>query len=175
MALPSQACSWIQSSSMKRMEFFEIIAPVSDKLYRFAFNLIPDDLQAEQLVIDAFNAFLIKEKKNILSKEFEMQDKKSLQLLRRSFFKGILSYMSEIGARRSMQLMEQMKLTRPAEFTNFFGLDAKVRAVLTLRYDFQFTVVEIEDILHMPRYEVIEKLHNGRFLLVNTLNQGAQL
>jgi DNA-directed RNA polymerase specialized sigma24 family protein len=157
------------------MEFLEIVSPLSDKLYRFAFNLIPDDLQAEQLVIDAFNAFLIKEKKNILFKELESQDKKSLQLLRRSYFKAMLSYMAEIGARRSIQLMEQMKLSRPAEFNNFFGLEAKVRAVLTLRYDFQFTVVEIEDILHMPRYEVIEKLHNGRFLLVNTLNQGAQV
>jgi hypothetical protein len=43
--------------------------------------------------------------------------------------------------------------------------------VLSLRYEAQFTVEEIEEIVQMPRYEVIEKIHNGRFLLMNDLNK----
>ena len=156
---------------MKRMDFYHLLKPLTDKLYRTAFSLIPDDLQAEQLVIDSLNAYLIKDKKHILALgEIDSMAKKDLLLKRRQAFKVILKYMGEIGVRRSTQLKDQMIRTRPVEFDAFYRLEPKVRLVLSLRYDLQFTAEEIEDIVGMPRYEVIEKLHNGRFLLTTTLN-----
>ena len=161
---------------MKRKDFYQLLHPLTDKLYRMATTLIPDDLQAEQLVIDSLNAYLIKEKNKIpAGRELDSLSKKDIQLQRRFYFKGILRYMSEIGVRRSSQLADQMKLAGPSNFKTFYGLGPKVRLVMSLRYDFQFTVEEIEDITTMPRYEVIEKLHNGRFLLLNDFNQGVQL
>lgn len=162
--------------AMNRKDFFQLIQPLTDKLYRIAYNLIPDDLQAEQLVIDSLNAYLIKEKKHILlANSFDSLSKKDIQLKRRSHFKGILHYMAEIGVRRSSQLTEQMKFSVPGEFAAFYGLAPQIRLVMSLRFDFQFTAEEIEDITNMARYEVIEKLHNGRFLLLNEFNQAAQL
>lgn len=161
---------------MKRKDFYQLLHLVKDKLYRIAANLIPDDLQAEQLVIDSLNAYLIKEKKKILAaRGFETLTKKDIQLQRRFYFKGILKYMSEIGVRRSYQLSDQIKLSRPSDFQPFYALAPKVRLVISLRYDFQFTVDEIEDITGFARYEVIEKLHNGRFLLMNDINEGVQI
>jgi hypothetical protein len=161
---------------MKRKDFYQLLQPLTDKLYRIAMTLIPDDLQAEQLVIDSLNAYLIKEKKKILAaREFDSLSKKDLQLQRRFYFKGLLKYMSEIGVRRSSQLADQIKLTQPTNFQAFYGLAPNVRLVISLRYDFQFTVDEIEDITGMARYEVIEKLHNGRFLLLNDINQVVQI
>jgi DNA-directed RNA polymerase specialized sigma24 family protein len=157
---------------MKRKDFYQLVQPLTDKLYRFAFNLIPDDLQAEQLVVDSLNAYLLKEKKHILRKEVEIENKKELQVLRRIYFKGVLRYMGEIGVRRSTQLNEQMKMFRPEEFAPFYSLEPKVRFVLALRYQAQFSAEEIQEIVQMPRYEVIEKIHNGRFLLMNDLNKG---
>ena len=83
--------------------------------------------------------------------------------------------MGEIGVRRASQLKDQLNSSRPVEFQKFYSLEPKVRLVFTLRYDFQFTVEEIEDIVGMPRYEVIEKIHNGRFLLMNDMNAGVSL
>ena len=160
---------------MKRKDFYQLALPLSDKLYRFAFTLIPDDLQAEQLVIDSLNAFLLKEKKDILKREVNLTSKKDSQFVRRTYFKGILRYMCDIGTRRSIQLGEQMRVLRPEEYTAFYSLDPKVRFVISLRYEAQFSVEEIEEIVQMPRYEVIEKIHNGRFLLLNNLNQGVAL
>jgi hypothetical protein len=161
---------------MKRKDFYQLLQPLTEKFYRLAYRLIPDDLQAEQLVIDSLNAYLIKEKKKILAaSDLESLSKKDIQLQRRSCFKGIIRYMGEIGVRRSSQLVDQTKFNQPADFHSFYGLAPKVRMVICLRYDFQFTVEEIEDITSMPRYEVIEKIHNGRFLLLNDFNQGAQL
>jgi DNA-directed RNA polymerase specialized sigma24 family protein len=160
---------------MKRKDFYQLVLPLTDKLYRFAFTLIPDDLQAEQLVIDSLNAYLIKEKKSILRKEMDITSKKNFQVMRRSYMKGLLRYMCDIGVRRSVQLIEQMKVMRPTEYAAFYSLDPKIRFVMGLRYDAQFSVEEIEEIVQMPRYEVIEKLHNGRFLLMNDLNKGVSV
>lgn len=157
---------------MKRKDFYSLVQPLTEKLYRFSYSLIPDDLQAEQLVIDAFNAYLLKEKKTILSREIDLKNKKVVAQLRRHLFKGILRYLCDIGLRRSLQLMDQLRPSVAAEFKSFFAMDPKVRMVIGLRYDHQFTVEEIEQIGQMPRYEVIEKLHNGRFLLLNELVSG---
>ena len=160
---------------MKRMDFFELVQPLTDKLFRLAYSLIPDDLQAEQIVIDSLNVYLLKEKKSILaSRDLETLSNKDIQLARRNHFKGILAYMAEIGVRRSTQLSDQLKRTRAQEFVAFFNLEPKVKLVIFLRYEFQFTVDEIVDITSMPRYEVIEKLHNGRFLLLNDMNDGVR-
>lgn len=160
---------------MKRKDFFQLVVPLTDKLYRFAYTLIPDDLQAEQLVIDSMNAFLLKERKSILKKEIDLKSKKESQGLRRTFFKGLLRYMGDIGVRRSVQLTEQMQVMRPEEYADFYSLEPKVRFVMALRYDAQFTVEEIEEVVQMPRYEVIEKIHNGRFLLLNDVSRGVNV
>lgn len=156
---------------MKRKDLYQLVAPLSEKLYRFAFTLIPDDLQAEQLVIDGFNAYLLKERKTLSKREIDLNSKKEVQLFRRAAFKGILRHIGDIGIRRSLQLTEQMRLTVPKDFAPYYSLEPKVRLVMGLRYDAQFTVDEIEEITLMPRYEVIEKIHNGRFLLLNDLNK----
>jgi DNA-directed RNA polymerase specialized sigma24 family protein len=158
---------------MKRKDLFQLVAPLSDKLYRFAYALIPDDLQAEQLVIDSLNAYLIKEQKQLLKREFDPKNKKDAQVLRRGHFKCLLKYLSDIGLRRAGQLTEHLKDMRPAGYAEFYGLEPKVRIVMSLRYDARFSVEEIGEILAIPRYEVIEKIHNGRFLLLGTLTPGA--
>ena len=160
---------------MKRKDFYQLVLPLTEKLYRFAYTLIPDDLQSEQLVIDGLNAYLLKEKKTIDGKEIDLNSKKEMQILRRMVFKGILRYISDIGVRRSSQLNEQMKLNMPKDFKPYYSLEPKVRLVMSLRYDSQFSVEEIEEIVQMPRFEVIEKIHNGRFLLLNDLNKGITL
>lgn len=157
---------------MKRKDFYFLVQPLTEKLYRFAYDLIPDDLQAEQLVIDSLNAYLLREKKSILRRDVDLKDKKETLMQRRLVFKGLLRYMCDIGSRRALQLHAQMRPTSQQEFASFYNLDPKIRFVVALRYDAQFTTDEIEEIVQMPRYEVIEKLHNGRFLLSSDLNKG---
>jgi hypothetical protein len=64
---------------------------------------------------------------------------------------------------------------RPHEYHSFYSLEPKIRFTMSLRFDAKFTVEEIEDIIQLPRYEVIEKLHNGRFLLATDLSHGSSL
>lgn len=147
---------------------------MTEKLFSFAHALIPDDLQAEQLVIDSVNAYLLKEKKSILAKRAELTNKKSMQHARRVILKTVLRYMADIGCRRAHQL-QSMRLVAASEFTSFYNLEPEARMVLKLRYEAQFTVEEVEEIMQLARYQVIEKIHNGRFLIVTDLNKGVTL
>lgn len=135
-----------------------------------AYCLIPDDLQAEQLVIDGVNAFLLKEAKWVAQFTEGEVDSKQAPKLRRQLLKKILKFQYDIGQKRSFQLIDQYRSYIPAEFKKFYDLDVKVRAVMTLRFDFLFQMEEIEDICQMARFEVIEKLHNGRFMLSKDLS-----
>lgn len=157
---------------MRRKEFYQVIAPLTEKIYSLAYSLLPDDLQAEQLVIDSISAYMLKEKKWIQNKEVDLRNKKEVGLVRKIIFKSVVRYMSEIGIRRAIQLSEQMRLEVPEQFARFYSLDPKVRLVLRLRYDNHFSADEIADILEAPRFDIIEKLHNGRFLMLNDMNSG---
>jgi hypothetical protein len=158
---------------MTRKEFSLILQPLTEKLYSFAHALIPDDLQAEQLVIDSVNAYLLKEIKTILARKAETS-KKSQQLARRGILKSILRHMANIGCRRSQQLAS-LSRERGSEFTAFYNLEPEARMILKLRYETQFTVEEVEEIMQLARYQVIEKIHNGRFLIVADLTKGVSL
>jgi hypothetical protein len=155
---------------MKRTELINLLLPLNEKLYQMAYCLIPDDLQAEQLVIDGVNAFLLKEAKWVAQFTEGEVDPKHAAKLRRQLLKKILKFQFEIGQKRSFQLIDQYRSYIPAEFKKFYDLDVKVRAVMTLRFDFLFQMEEIEDICQMARFEVIEKLHNGRFMLSKDLS-----
>ncbi len=155
---------------MKRTELINLLLPLNEKLYQMAYCLIPDDLQAEQLVIDGVNAFLLKEQKWVARLIEEDSERSMNNHVRRQLLKRVLKYQFEIGQRRSFQLIDQYRTYIPAEFKKFYELDVKVRAVMTLRFEFLFQVEEIEDVCGMPRFEVIEKLHNGRFMLSKELS-----
>ncbi len=152
---------------MRRKEFYKILSPLTDKLYALCFSLLPDDLQAEQLYIDAVNAYLFKERKWILNKAINLEDKKEVSILRKIVFKSMVKNLSEIGIRRSLHLTELAKNPELASFKSFFTLDPRSRIIVRLRFDHLFSVDEISDLLDLPRFEIIEKIHNAKHLLLH--------
>jgi len=152
---------------MRRKEFYKILSPLTDKLYALCFSLLPDDLQAEQLYIDAINAYLFKERKWILNKTINLEDKKEVSILRKLIFKGMIKNLSEIGIRRSLHLTELSKNIELTSFQEFFSLDPRSRLITRLRFDHLFSVDEISDLLDLPRFEIIEKIHNAKHLLLH--------
>ncbi len=148
---------------MNRKEFTWMTQPLTQKLYALAFGLLPDDLQAEQLVIDSVNAYLLKERRNVLKIEVDFENNRDVLLTRKKILKGIIRHMSDIGYRRSAQLTMEPQ----GRFKTFYQLDPKIRLILKMRFETQLSVEDIEEVLQMPRFEVIEKIHNGRFLLMS--------
>ena len=125
--------------------------------------LLPDDLQAQQLVIDAFTQCLLKEKTSWLAYQLNEHDKKEAIQLRKQMLKGMVQVIVDLGIRRALQL----GMTRgPQEYQQFYQMDVRTRAVAWLRFQQGWTLDEIERTLELKRHEVIEKVHNARFLLM---------
>ncbi|HLT21971.1 MAG TPA: hypothetical protein VKZ84_00940 [Bacteriovoracaceae bacterium] len=144
---------------MKRKEIFSLISPLVEQLYQFAFALLPDELEAEQLVIDGVNGFIIKEKKLLESLEVEIDNE-----LRRFFFQKMVGHIYSLANKRIMQF----KLNHEDPF---YRLPLRDRAIMTLRYQMNYAPENIEDFLGIARWEVIEGIHNSRFMLTNQFQE----
>lgn len=144
---------------MKRKDIFSLISPLLDQLYQFSFALLPDELEAEQLVIDGVNGFVIKEKKLLESLEVEISGE-----LRRFFFQKMVGHIYSLATKR----MVHFKLDHQ---DHFYHLPLRDRAIMVLRYQMNYAPENIEDFLGIARWEVIEGIHNSRFMLMNQFQE----
>lgn len=129
--------------------------------------LLPDDLQAQQLVVDTLMLCLLKEKKVWREREWDEEDRKLQMHLRKLFMKSMVTYMVDLGVKRSQQLWSTIpdsELVR--EYSQFYQLETRTRAVAWLRFGQSWPVDEIERTLGLKRFELVEKLHNARFLML---------
>jgi len=148
---------------VRKKDFFNLIQPLLSRCHALAFVIIPDDLQAQQLVIDALTNCLLRDKHSWLEREWDEQDKKQQIHLRKMFLKQMFKAMVDIGVRRAGQMNTPYE---GREFRNFFQLETRTRVVAWLRFQQSWTMEDIERALQMKRHEVIEKVHNARFLMM---------
>ena len=152
---------------VRKKDLFGLIQPLLPRLHALAMCLLPDDLQAQQLVVDTFTLCMLKEKKSWLEKQWDEEDRKSQIHLRKQFMKSLVAHMVDLGAKRSLQLWAELpdvELVR--QHPKFFQLETKARAIAWLRFGQSWSVEEIEKVLGLKRFEVIEKIHNARFLML---------
>lgn len=145
---------------MKRKDIFNLLQPLLDQFYQFSYALLPDELEAEQLVMDGVNGFIIKEKKWLTHLAEDDQAR-----VRRAFFQKVISHIYEIGNKRVAH-------SKISDDQIFYQLPVRNRAIISLRYLMNYTPEQIEDFLGLAKWEVIEGIHNSRFSLMNELNTG---
>lgn len=149
---------------MKTLVLEKFIQNLSTDLYSFAFILIPDDLQATQLMIDAVSAFMI-QKKSLIEKwssanESELKENSSdikIHLYRSMY---------ELSKKRYNQL--RMSFKDVEDSSGFFSLEFSDKAALFLKEksDFEFDVIEF--ILGQSKNEVLAHLYSARLHLLET-------
>lgn len=152
---------------MKKLELEKFIQNLSTELYSFAFILIPDDLQATQLMIDSVSSFLIM-KKSMISKwanfsESELDDN-SLDI-KIHLYKS----MYELSKKRYSQLRLSFKDFE--ENSGFFSLDFDDKAALFLKERTEFPIDVIEFILGQTKNEVVAHLYSARRHLIETITK----
>ena len=134
-------------------------------------SLLPDDLQAQQLIVDSYTQCLLKEKNFWLDRDWDESDKKDQIYLRKMMLKSWVKIMVELGVRRASQMQIRYDGT---EYKEYYHLDPTTRAVAWLKFDQSWTVPEIELALGLKRFEVIEKIHNSRFILAGGLSRAQE-
>ena len=151
---------------MKKKEFLEILKPRIPKFYSFAYSMVPDELHARQLVVDAANVFFIKEKDFIQGIAREWSDKALSHHYNKEIVRGMMEHTYKLGIRRFQQLFT---ITESLKNKGAFyrELDASTRGILFLRHKLHLNFNDIKLITDLQKHQVIEKLYMGRRALEN--------
>lgn len=148
---------------MKTIELEKFIQNLSPDLYSFAYILIPDDLQATQLMIDAVGVVMI-EKISILEKWMLVIKEKS-EAINEEIKKLLFRAIFEISKKRINQL--KLSLTPPEGDNAFFQLDFEAKAALYLKVRGELDLNAIEFVMGQSRPEVLALLSTARINLSN--------
>lgn len=143
---------------MKTDELQKYIQNLSPELYSFAYVLIPDDLQASQLMIDCVQSFLV-QKKSLVEKMGQAKNKILKNHLEDTKL-HIMRIIYELARKRYHQL--KISLSDVENNANFFSLELHEKAMLYLKEKSQFSLEQIELITLSTRSEVLAHLYSAR-------------
>ena len=150
---------------MKTEELQKYIQNLSPELYSFAYVLIPDDLQASQLMIDCVQAFLI-QKKILVEKMGLTKNKIVLNLLEETKL-NLIKIVYELSRKRYKQL--KISLSDIEESGGFFSLDFDEKAILFLKEKAQIELAQIEYITSMTKSEILSYLYSARIKMTSIM------
>jgi hypothetical protein len=151
--------------NMKQVELEHLLSRLGSELYGFAFILIPDDLQAHQLVVDSVGAILISKRNYfeslmyIKKKFFENEEK----YLRQNLYKNVY----ELSKKRFHQL--KLSVIENQELGFFYTLDFDEKALLYLREKCRLTNDEISFVTSKNKQEVISMLYSARLKFIDKI------
>ena len=151
---------------MKTSELEKFIQGLTNDLYSMAFVMIPDDLQASQLMIDSVQAFLLQ--KNTLLQKWEddllIADEEKKEMCK----KHILKCIYELSKKRYVQL--KMSLKDVEDSSGFFSLELDEKAALYLKERAHFDLLDCEFILSKSKSEVLAYLYSARLKMAEKMN-----
>ncbi|MBC7428435.1 MAG: hypothetical protein H7336_07485 [Bacteriovorax sp.] len=150
---------------MKTIELEKFIQNLSTDLYSFAFILIPDDLQATQLMIDSVSAFIIKNK--FLVDKWKAASESEVVEHSHDIKIHLYKAMYDLSKKRYNQLRLSFKDIE--DQSGFFSLEFDDKAVLFLQERSEFSLELIEFILGKSRGEVLAHLYSARISMVSKL------
>ena len=150
---------------MKTIELEKFIQNLSTELYSFAFILIPDDLQATQLMIDSVSAFIIKNK--YLVEKWKGASGTEITSHSQDIKIHLYKAMYDLSKKRYGQLRLSFKDIE--DKSGFFSLEFDDKAVLFLKERSEFSQELIEFILGKSRGEILAHLYSARISMVGKL------
>ncbi len=150
---------------MKTEELQKFIQNLSPELYSFAYVLIPDDLQASQLMIDCVQSFLI-QKKPLVEKMALTKNKIVRNLLDETKL-HLLKIVYELSKKRYQQL--KMSFSDVEQNGGFFSLEFDEKAMLYLKEKAGLELDQIEFIACGSRAEILSHLYSARLKMTELI------
>jgi len=151
---------------MKKSEAKEFFISLVPSSFTFANILIPDDLQAMQLVIDSFLNIFLSEKPAIASllqqghvKNF---DKSEIKIYFRPF---LWKKIYELGKKRSLEVSVNFDFhnnRKNLKKQKFFKLPLNERVALYLIHQENISIQEASLIMDLPKHEIYSSIHRGQ-------------
>ena len=162
----------LQFECMNKAELAPILDNLLPKLFSFAYSLIPDELQAEQMVIDAYSVFIIREKDYIENYSLNTERKKDRSMFRRFLMKSLLRDIYLLGAKRAAQLKN---LVFEKSYDSYYERGVSERAILYMKDILGLEIEEIQEVMQMQKHHVIENIYNARNSILIARADGGDL
>ena len=138
-------------------------------IYSFSFALVPEELQARQMALDALELFMTKERdlmnEIVLSNLNDAPDLLSRLTVR--YYKNVY----ELGVKRFDQLKGGLEIKVDRSVGSFYALGLNERAIIYLKMILKFDLGEIEQITEHTRYEILCILSSSREYLLRNNKQ----
>ncbi|MFZ4712245.1 MAG: hypothetical protein ACOYL6_00920 [Bacteriovoracaceae bacterium] len=154
---------------VNKKELDSLLQKFSSKAYELAYTLVPDDLQASQIVVDATTTFLVTEMEWLMNIDTEDLDRASESELKKDFYLYFMKSVFSLGMKRFTQL-PNLKTTEKEDNQSYFQLDGKTRALVFLKYKENLSMTELMDITTLEKSEVMSRLFQGLELLGDKKN-----
>lgn len=143
---------------MKRIEFEKFLPILSSELYSFAYVLLPDDLQAGQLVVDSIQAYLI-QKREYIETLFSNKNKDN-HFEFNKIKKETLQLVYELAKKRFHQI--RLSIEETEDKKDFFHFEFDEKAALFLKDKMKMTNDEISILMMKTKIEVLSSLFSAR-------------
>lgn len=150
---------------MKTDELQKYIQNLSPDLYSFAYVLIPDDLQASQLMIDCVQSFII-QKRPMIERMILTKNKLVRNLLDETK-SNLFQILFELAKKRYQQL--KMSFSAVEQSGGFFALEFEEKAVLYLKEKAAMDLDQIEFITGLTRAELLARLYSARIKMTEVM------
>lgn len=154
-----------QTSLMKTDELQKFIQNLSPDLYSFAYVLIPDDLQASQLMIDCVQSYLVQ--KRPLIERMALSKNKIVRNLLDETKAHLFKTIFELSKKRYQQL--KMSFSEVEQNGGFFALELEEKAVLYLKEKASMDLDQIEFITGVTRGELLARLYSARIKMTELM------
>jgi len=155
----------ISKNIMKKIDFEKILSLISSDLYSFGYALIPDDLQAGQLSVDAITAYLVSKK--IVLEQLLNTNTDTLKNEIPKIKMDLLKVIYDLAKKR----FYQVRVSIESEHLNdgFYHLEFDEKAALYLKDKMKLSNDEISVVTMRSRAEVLASLYSGRLKMVKAL------
>lgn len=142
---------------MKLNDVELLIQKFTPKLFSFSMALVPENLQAQQIVVDSIGKLMINNQDIFVNNPVESFSLVDTEVEKKIKVK-LLKYIFELGFKRYSQLASSLKSFRGKEVA-FGSLETKDKAILFLKHRFGLGIDEISKIVDEPRVIVISRLN----------------
>lgn len=132
---------------------------------------MPDELQAQQIALDALDLLMNREDK--LMRDIVFAQAKPVELLRKLTIKYYAS-VYEIGSKRFDQIRGGIEIKVDRSQGSFYALGINERAVMFAKMILRLELNEIEQITQHTRYEILSILNQSREYLISN-NSGRSI
>lgn len=125
----------------------DFLSQQNTKLYRFAYSLIPDELQAEQILVDAVSGLLLEQADLIERICFNREIEEKKEMLNQFLLVEVYRLIFKISCKRWSQVEGGVRI--PRFYAAFYHLTLSDRALLFLYHYGQLSLLQISEIVGM--------------------------